>query len=172
MQHLDVGAEREIYEEHENDPGDPRYLDYLRTLAGPVRARIRKGARGLDYGCGPAPAMAAAFGMGYVLTHYDPLYFPRKEVLKGTYDFITCCEAAEHFFEPSKEFDRLAQLLLQGGVLGIRTEPRPEDFENWWYQRDPTHVSLYSETTMEWIARRYGWRLEFVAPNVFLFIKH
>ena len=169
-QHLDASGERAIYAEHENDPGDPRYLDYLRSLADPVRARVKAPADGLDYGCGPGPGMGRAMGEGYVVTNYDPLYFPDVAALEKRYEFITCCEAAEHFSNPRVEFERLGSLLNPGGVLGIRTEVRPADFAGWWYHGDPTHVSFYSVATMEWIAWWQGWRLEQAAGNVFLFL--
>lgn len=169
-QHLDARGERAVYTEHENDPDDPRYLDYLRSLADPVRAHVPAPAQGLDYGCGPGPGMGSAMGEGYAVTNYDPLYFPDTAALEKHYDFITCCEAAEHFSNPRKEFGRLGAALAPGGVLGIRTEVPPEDFGSWWYHGDPTHVSFYSIATMEWVARWQGWRLKQAAGNVFLFL--
>ena len=50
----------------------------------------------------------------------------------------------------------------------------PEDwsaFPEWGYHRDPTHIAFYSETTMRWIARRYGWQPRFPRRNVTLFGK-
>lgn len=172
-QHVSADAARDFYGNHQNDATDERYIDYLRTLALPVRRCLSMGARGLDYGCGPAPAMGIAMGEGFEVADYDPLYRKDPGALSRTYDFITCCEAAEHFGDPGAEFARLDALLRPGGVLGIRTEPRDPggDFGAWWYHRDPTHIAFYSVHTMEWIAQRCGWRLTPGGGNVFLFQK-
>jgi len=45
------------------------------------------------------------------------------------------------------------------------------DFKEWWYHRDATHVCFYRQETMEWIARRFGWRVVFPLKNVILFQK-
>lgn len=171
--HPSESEARAHYEQHENRPSDERYIDYLRTLALPVRAMTGFGAMGLDYGCGPAPAMDRAFGEGTFVTSYDPLYRDRPAALVRTYDFITCCEVAEHFADPRGEFVRLDSLLRSGGVLGVRTEPRDPsgDFAQWWYHRDPTHITLYCAQTMEWIAGWRHWRLKRESGNVFLFVK-
>ena len=52
---------------------------------------------------------------------YDPFFFPNEEIFSKTYDFITCTEAAEHFFNPNKEFDLLDKLLKKDGWLGVMT---------------------------------------------------
>ena len=46
------------YETHENNPADPRYRTFLNRLAQPLAAKIAPASRGLDYGCGPGPALA------------------------------------------------------------------------------------------------------------------
>jgi hypothetical protein len=50
-------------------------------------------------------------------------------------------------------------MLKPKGVLGVVTRRVPDDFEGWWYHRDPTHVVFYSERTFEWIAECLGFEL-------------
>lgn len=160
------------YLEHENDRTDPEYIRFLRRLGDPLCVRVPAGARGLDFGCGPVPAL------GEWLTRqdrdtvsYDPLFHPDETLLEGRYDFVTCSEVVEHAHHPRTLFDVLARLLRSGGVLGIMTRFHGVEapFATWWYRRDPTHVAFYSETTMRWIAAHRGWKLELPVPNVALF---
>jgi hypothetical protein len=60
--------------------------------------------------------------------------------------------------------------LRPGGWLGMMTEILGDDagFPGWRYARDPTHVCFYRPETFRWIARRYGWELEFAGPTVVL----
>ena len=51
----------------------------------------------------------------YLIDLYDPFFFPNKEIFSKTYDFITCTETAEHFFNPKKEFDLINTLLKKDG---------------------------------------------------------
>lgn len=105
---------------------------------------------------------------------YDPYFAPDTRVLARPYDFITCSETAEHFFHPGKEFARLDSLLRPGGWLGVMTEILYDDrhFTDWWYVRDPTHVSFYRPETLEWAGGHFGWTIEKPVRNVVLFYKN
>jgi hypothetical protein len=48
--------------------------------------------------------------------------------------------------------------------------PESASFTTWRYARDPTHVSFYRPETMQWIAARFGRRLERPASSVTLFL--
>ena len=171
-----LGAEEEKkrYDSHQNDPADERYLKFLNQLAAPLSVRLTPGASGLDFGCGPGPAMSSLFrAEGHAMEDYDPLYRPRTELLGRPYDFVTCSEVVEHFYEPQREFLLLDGLLSQGSFLGVMTCILEEEraFDSWWYPRDPTHVSFYQKKTFEWIAAWRNWKIEFPAPNVAIFQK-
>ena len=85
---------------------------------------------------------------------YDPYFASDAAPLERTYDFITCTETVEHFYQPAKEFQRFDRLLRCDGWLGIMTEmlESDEDFVDWWYHSEPTHVCFYKRETMAWIA--------------------
>jgi SAM-dependent methyltransferase len=167
-------AERARYDEHHNDPADAGYRAFLERVAQPVAERVEPGAKGLDYGSGPGPALAEMLReRGYAMAIYDPFYAPDAAALEREYDFITCTETAEHFHAPAAEFARLDRMLRPGGLLAVMTEPRRDDRDlaAWWYIRDPTHVCFYRDRTFEWIARRFGWALERPARTVAIFRK-
>lgn len=152
--------EKEQYDLHRNDPYDPGYRRFLSRLADPLLTRLTTGARGLDYGCGPGPALAAMLHeAGHDMALYDPFYAPDTGVLSERYHFITCTEVAEHFHRPAEEFDRLGARLNPGGWLAVMTCFQTEDarFADWHYRKDPTHVVFYRAQTFERIAAQRGW---------------
>ncbi len=170
----DPVSERKRYESHQNDPADPGYRRFLEKAAKPMKARLSPGCRGLDFGCGPASAMAQMMvEAGHFMALYDPVFFPDDAALARAYDFIACTEVAEHFHRPIKEFERLDSLLHPGGYLVIMTCFQTDDdqFENWHYRRDFTHVVFYREETFQIIAKRMGWHCEIPAKDVVLMKK-
>lgn len=171
---LPPGQERARYEEHENDPADPRYRAFLDRLAGPLAARLAPGMEGLDYGSGPGPTLSRMLEeRGFPMEIWDPFFAPDPAPLERRYDFVTCTETAEHFFEPGEELRRLDGLLRRPGWLALMTRVLEDDegFSEWWYVRDPTHVSFYRPETLEWIALARGWSLERPRTHVALFRK-
>lgn len=173
-QHPSAEAERAQYCLHENDPGDPRYRAFLSKLALPLLDRLARGSLVLDYGCGPASALAAMLGeAGHEVRLYDPCFRDDRAVLDLRYDAIACSEVVEHFRRPAEEFERLARMLRPGGVLAIMTGFRCADaaFATWHYRRDPTHLVFYAGATLEYLAGEAGWHCSIPARNVALLCK-
>lgn len=164
--------EEQQYRLHRNDPADPGYRTFVSKLVGPLVRKLNPGAEGLDYGCGDGPAGAALLReQGFKVTLYDPIFAPDETALARQYDFVLCCEVAEHFHRPAREFDTLAGLLKPGGWLAVMTsfDAPDRDFVAWHYRRDPTHVAFYRETTFRRLAAPRGWAPHFPAENVVLF---
>ena len=167
----DPATERAEYDRHENAVDDPGYRRFLGRLATPLLARLAPGARGLDYGCGPGPALAAMLReAGHEVALFDPVYAPDPAPLSETYDFITCTEVAEHFHRPADEFDRLGAMLNPGGLLAVMTCFQTEDsrFAAWHYRQDPTHVVFYRAATFAVLAAARGWSCEIPRKDVAL----
>lgn len=170
-QRLSAEAEAAHYALHENRVDDPRYRGFLARLADPLLERVPAGSHGLDFGCGPGPALAHMLReRGLRVTVYDPLYFPDDVALEARYDFITMSEVAEHLHDPAREFARLFGLLRPGGLLAVMTGFPPEAaaFAAWHYRRDPTHVVFYAPDTLRWLAHRHDADCEIPCPNVAL----
>lgn len=108
---------------------------------------------------------------GFPCAAYDPFFLPDESLLGERYDFVTCSEVVEHLHDPGNTFALLGRLLERGGLLGVMTRfyGHEAPFEEWWYRRDPTHICFYNESTMEWIAGRHGWAIEFPRAHVALF---
>ncbi len=167
--HFNLAQEKARYDTHENSPQDSGYVSFLKKLADPLCQKIKPGDRGLDFGCGPGPTMSVILNeRGFQVENYDPIYFPKKALLQESYDFITCTETIEHFYQPRKEFELLSRRLKPGGILGIMTEILHDEtqFPTWWYPNDPTHVTFYQKETFEWIAHWQRRSVEFPVKNI------
>ena len=157
------------YLQHLNYPSDPVYRKFLSRLADPLLERLPAGSHGLDYGCGPGPALSEILKeAGHSVDLYDPFFHLDKSPLGRKYDFVACAEVVEHFHKPAREFTKLRGLLVPGGLLGIMTCFLTEQtfFPGWHYRRDPTHVVFYRERTFEVIARDQKWICEIPVANV------
>ena len=158
----DRADEKAQYDLHRNDPDDPGYRRFLDQLGAPLCERLNAGDRGLDFGCGPGPALARMLEeRGHPMRVYDPIYFPDPAPLEQRYDFVTCTEVLEHLHWPEQEWRRFAALVKPGGWLGVMTRFLTDDghFPRWHYRRDPTHVCFWQPATFQWLAREQGWEL-------------
>lgn len=187
---LDPAGEEARYRQHQNRPEDAGYVAFLDRLRLPVLARLSEcwpnhGSlgqgtgpacpRGLDYGSGPTPVLAHLMAeAGYPVLAYDPFFSPMSQeaiAAGGPYDYILCCEVAEHFYRPLEEFAFLRSLLAPEGFLAVMTSLyRPQqEVSRWHYLRDATHVAVYQQRTLEWLAARLDWELSQPAATVAFF---
>ncbi|MGH1481501.1 MAG: class I SAM-dependent methyltransferase [Geminicoccales bacterium] len=166
--------ERAHYANHENNPDDPCYRAFLSKLALPLIERLSPELTGLDYGCGPGPALAAMLeDAGHRIALYDPFFFPDEQALDRLYDVITCTEVAEHFHDPFGEFEHFDRLMKPGAWLGLMTCFQTDDdsFANWHYRRDLTHVVFYREATLRHVAASRGWSCHIPTKDIALMRK-
>lgn len=171
---LPPADEKAVYTLHDNDPDDPGYRRFLSRLSDPLTKRLSPGHSGLDFGCGPGPALAQMLEeSGMRMSLYDPYFYPDKSALQRRYDFVTCTEVVEHLYHPASILRQLDSLLEPGGFLGVMTCFQTDDarFANWHYRRDPTHVVFYKQETLQWLADRHGWLLEVPTKDVAIFTK-
>jgi SAM-dependent methyltransferase len=167
-------AELAEYQLHRNDPNDAGYREFLSQLAVPLLMRLSASSRGLDYGCGPGPALPVMLReAGHEVALYDPFFHREPNLLDTQYDFITCTEVIEHFHRPAEEFAKLDAMLRPGGLLGLMTRFQTDDtrFASWHYRRDPTHVVFYRGATLRLVARRFGWSCDIPQANVAIMTK-
>jgi SAM-dependent methyltransferase len=154
-------AEKERYDQHNNDPADPGYRRFVTPLVNKIKELFNPDASGLDYGAGSGPVVAAMLKeAGYKVALYDPFYWTDPQALSSSYDFIVCCEVIEHFHSPLAEFKKLGALLNPGGAIFCMTElfSLAVDFVNWHYKNDPTHVFFYHRDSLQWIKNHLGFK--------------
>lgn len=171
-----LSAEEELsrYEQHENDPDDPRYRNFLSRMFKPLVKKLPDNSYGLDFGSGPGPTLHLMFEeAGHSMRIYDPFYADDPGVFEDQYDFITTTETAEHLYNPLMEFDRLWSCLKPEGFLGIMTRRWTdiESFKNWHYKKDDTHVIFFHENTFRWLQKRWNAGLEIYVRDVVIFEK-
>jgi hypothetical protein len=170
----DAAAEEAQERLHRHNAADPAYRGFVGRLIKPMLAFLRPGDHGLDYRCGWGPAGTELMrDAGMTITRFDPLSGSDEEALTRRYDFVLCCEVAEHFHRPAEEFDRLDTLLEPGGWLAIVTgfAPPGRDVAQVHYRRNPTQAVFYRKASFARIAGDRGWHPVFPAPNVALLRK-
>ncbi len=164
--------EKAKYDNHQNSPDNAGYCQFLDKLLLPLQSHLQEGAKGLDFGSGPGPTLSLMMERrGYEMEIYDIFYHDTPEVFEKKYDFITSTEVIEHLHHPLGEIEKLWGCLREGGVLGLMSAFRVEDFENWYYKRDLTHICFFSPQTFSWIASQLGATLEIPQSGVALLKK-
>ncbi len=166
--------ERAIYDLHNNDVNDPGYRRFLNRLIEPLKKHIKVGDRGLDFGCGPGPALSMILEeQGYAMDNYDPYYSPEEGLLKQHYQFICSTEVLEHIHQPMPVLLALWQQLKPSGVLAIMTKRATTQtaFKSWHYINDPTHVRFYSDKTFKHIAQLLNAELYLPEKDVAILVK-
>ncbi len=171
-EHLIEADEKARYDFHDNNPEDPRYRAFLDRLVKPLSERLEPCSVGLDFGCGPGPTVSLMLEeLGHRVACYDKYYADFPSLLTQSYNFITSTEVLEHLREPRVEVHRLINMLKPGGYLGLMTKllPPVEQFANWHYKKDPTHICFYAESTFEWAAAQWNLSLEVLGSDVIIF---
>lgn len=167
--HVDEIEEKRIYDLHENKPEDSGYRRFLSRLSTPLLEHLGECNKGLDFGCGSGPALAAMLvEKGHLMSLYDIIYFDNKEVLDDEYDFICATEVFEHLRHPAEEISRLFTMLKRGGWLAIMTKLvlDKEAFSKWHYIQDQTHICFYSKETFQFLSEQYDCELYFIDKDV------
>jgi SAM-dependent methyltransferase len=153
-------AEKAHYQTHQNGPQYPGYVAFLNQAVTPTLPYLTSGMIGLDFGCGPGPAISELlYAKGIFCDNYDPFFFPTLP--EKAYDFVFLTEAAEHFFYPGQELGRIRDLLKPGGIFTLMTETwkEAEEFDHWYYANDFTHVCFYHARTIDFICAQFGFIL-------------
>ncbi|MFW6142713.1 MAG: class I SAM-dependent methyltransferase [Desulfovermiculus sp.] len=168
-EHVGPDEEKARYDRHTNQIHEPGYRTFLSRILDPLRQLMPPPALGLDFGCGPGPALAAmAREGGYTMAVFDPFYAPDPKVWNTGYDFITCTEVVEHLRQPGIILPWIWPFVRPGGLLAIMTKLvlSQSAFAHWHYIRDETHVSFFSHATFQWLAAALPAGLSFYGQDV------
>lgn len=157
-------GEKNLYCNHNNSLENVGYVnmfrDFIEKYIAPFEANIETA---LDFGSGPGPVLALLLKeMGLKVDIYDVYFSPEKVYLNKCYDLITCTEVLEHLSRPLETLRLLHNLLNENGILAVTTMFHPEtdeQFQNWWYRRDRTHISFYTPLTLRYIAADLGFEI-------------
>ncbi|MFA5036364.1 MAG: class I SAM-dependent methyltransferase [Candidatus Izemoplasmatales bacterium] len=156
---LNPSQEMKRYNQHSIDPDDG-YLKSINDFISFAIDPFPEIKTILDYGCGRIGYLGSRLSdIGYQVSEYDLYYQQNQLVLENQYDLVCTVEVIEHFQNPKVEFARLCQLVKTNGYLAIKTQFVPIEFKNWWYIRDTTHYSFFSNQTFVYIAATYGLKI-------------
>jgi hypothetical protein len=175
--HISEQAQQTIYDSHHNSFEDPVYVAYFNHfLNEAVFPYIKSGKCGLDFGSGPSPVLAQLLTetYGYDMEIYDLFYSPMKSYLDKTYNLITATEVVEHLEKPLYYFSLYRDHLREDGILSVMTQFHPsddEEFLQWHYIRDRSHISFYSERTFITIAEKLGLKILYTDHRKFITFK-
>jgi len=134
--------------------------DFIETSIAPRRSMIKNA---LDFGCGPAPVLSILLrNAGLDVDVHDKFFSPQEAYLNNKYDLITATEVLEHLKDPVETIKLFKGLLNENGIIAVMTQFHPRDdqqFVDWWYRRDRTHISFYSPRTIARLAEKYGMKI-------------
>lgn len=171
---LNSTEEKAIYDLHQNSPHDEGYRKFLSRLTSPLLNKLHSKQKGLDFGCGPGPALSYILEeKGHHVELYDPFYYNDTSIFSNCYDFICATEVMEHLHNPKTTFTSLFKILKQHGWLGIMTKMviDKQSFQTWHYIRDMTHICFYNHSSFEYIAKQFKAEVTFHGNDVILFQK-
>ncbi len=156
--------EKKVYDHHENSMDNEGYVNYLMNFVDSAIIPFIKEGNVLDFGSGPNPVLKEILITKYnfKVSIYDYFYMDNKDVFLNHYDLITSTEVFEHLFDPINSIKQFYKMLYPGGIVSIMTLFHPKEreaFYNWFYIRDPSHVTFYTPKTFEVIAKYNGFKV-------------
>ncbi len=174
---LEPKEEFQIYENHENSIEDIKYVEYFKSFLDKALFKyVTKGEKGIDFGSGPEPVLATILERDYncQMDVYDLFYAPEEVYKNKIYDFITSTEVIEHLKDPLKYFRFFNKHLKVGGYLGLMTllhEGDIDEFLEWHYRRDMTHISFFTKHSLLRIAESTGFKLKYCDNHRYIVMK-
>jgi hypothetical protein len=174
--HILKNEEKQRYMLHDNSADNEGYLKYLhKIIKVSLKPFLEHGDYILDFGCGPEKTWSKILeGLGYHVSTFDPYFDNNIKWLKKIFNAITAIEVFEHLASPANELESLSSSIRRGGYLILRTMLHKENWEifnKWWYKEDPTHISFYSKTTINYICKRWNFRLIQITDNCEIVLK-
>jgi 2-polyprenyl-3-methyl-5-hydroxy-6-metoxy-1,4-benzoquinol methylase len=163
---VDFKEQKKRYDLHENSEDNLGYKEYFNRFLDFILNDITEPKLALDFGCGATSLLSKILNQkGIKCDFYDPIYYPDNNHNKK-YDLIISVEVFEHIHKPKESFKYLVDRLNPNGYLAIQTAFYPknrDDFLNWYYKLDPTHIIFFSPNTFTVLAKEFG--LEIIKHN-------
>lgn len=159
---LSPELEKQRYQFHHNDAEDAGYRAYLQNIFDQCSPFLTKDDQGLDFGCGYSKFLSRLFSEnGFKTDAFDLYFHPDEEIWGHDYNFIVMSEVIEHLHTPLETMLRLNKLLKKSGQIFIKTKFLPEsenEFNNWFYKRDLTHVQFFNLASMNHLKIKLGFK--------------
>ncbi len=161
-----VPAEREKgqYDNHNNSIENSGYVKMFENFLDFFWDTIKDEAtETLDFGSGPGPVLSKIIEKRSLhVDIFDKFYQPDEVYKDKKYDLITSTEVFEHLKNPLETLLLFKKHLKKDGIIAIMTlfhNNDTEEFLNWWYRRDPTHILFYTPKTFEVMCAMCGLKI-------------
>ncbi len=133
----------------------------------------------LDFGSGSGEMTNELRQRGFDVTPLEPMThgYLKDQNYSLKFDVVIAVEVIEHLLEPWDEIREIENVLAPDGIVvftSLLTNPfidRPdarEQFKNWWYKDDPTHVSFFCNQVLSKMADMKSYDIDIFGNNVFV----
>ena len=174
---IDPEHERRHYEKHNNGFESLGYVkmfeQFIEEAITPYCVNI---TTALDFGCGRGPVLAELLRReGMEVDLYDLYFYPQKVYEDKKYDLIVSTEVFEHLQDPMDILALLSSHTTKEGYIVLMTKFPPDEedqFLDWWYRRDVTHISFFTPKSFGIMAEKRGLKvLKILNDNIVIFQK-
>ncbi len=134
--------------------------------------------RVLDFGSGSGELARELQHRGYRVTTLEPMTdgYLKDQNYPFLFDAVIAIEVIEHLPNVWEEFKEIEKVLKPEGVIIVSTRltnpfidlpDAVEQFKDWWYKDDPTHISFFCNQTLSEIAEIKNYSIEIFGDKVF-----
>lgn len=138
-----------------------------------------KPRRILDFGSGSGALTQEFQSRNYDVTPVEPMVtgYLKDQNFTGKFNVVLAVEVFEHLLNLWDEIEEIEKILEPGGIIlaataltnpFIQRDQAQEEFKEWWYKDDPTHVNFFCNKTLEVMGAVKGWIVTTYANNMFV----
>jgi len=172
---ISPAEEKERYNFHNNTLDNKDYVTYLRSVVDELRRIPVTNPVVLDFGSGEHSVLTCILQeQGIACTAYDPLHALSPSLPERNFDIVILCEVIEHLRDIQREAALINKVLKPEGYILIRTElySEQDDFVNWWYTKDCTHINFYSLPAIQNLSKLLGKKIFYTNEKNVVILKH
>ncbi len=136
----------------------------------------------LDFGSGSGELAQELKSRGYTVTALEPMVngYLKDQNYSQPFDLIIALEVVEHLHDLWGEIQEIDKVLAPGGIFLCSTalsnefidlDNAPQQFADWWYKDDFTHVNFFCNTALARLGDRMNWDIDIYANKAFVVVK-